>query len=107
MNYGQSVNNLTGSGHWLSKLLLCLLLCAHPASADDTVVQLSMAQLEGPRMKDGYLIGRGRIICAGEHSGFRIWMAPQYLTPDQQSYILPLVESQITRSFLAKYITIR
>lgn len=97
MNYGQSVNNLTGSGHWLSKLLLCLLLCAHPASADDTVVQLSMAQLEGPRMKDGYLIGRGRIICAGEHSRFRKWMAPQYLTPDQQSYILPLVGSQLTR----------
>lgn len=97
MSCGQSVNNRTGSWYWLGKLWLGVLLCSTTVSADDTVVQLSMAQLESPRVQDGHLLGRGRVMCGADHARFRVWMAPEYLAPDQQSYILTLVESQQAR----------
>ncbi|WP_394854323.1 AfaD family invasin [Vibrio cholerae] len=97
MNYGQCVNKITGPAHYLGNLLLCFLACFTPNVFADTVIQLSMAQLDVSDLKDGELIGRGRIICSEESSGFKVWIATQHLAPDQQSYILSSVESQQTR----------
>lgn len=76
------------AAHWLSLLLLCLMLCPTYSIASDATVQLSMVPLEGSRLNDGHLIGQGRIVCAGEHSSFRVWMAPEFLTQDSHSYVL-------------------
>ncbi|MFM5567312.1 AfaD family invasin [Aeromonas veronii] len=81
-------NQRLEAAHWLSLLLLCLLLCPTYSIASDATVQLSMVPLEGTRLKDGYLIGQGRVVCTGEHSGFRVWMAPDFLTQDNRSYVL-------------------
>ncbi|ELL3752075.1 AfaD family invasin [Vibrio cholerae] len=97
MNYQQSVNKITGAVHYMGKLLLCFLACFTPDVVADTVVQLSMAQLDVSDLKDGELIGRGRIICSEEHSGFKVWIATQHLAPDQQSYILYPVENRQTK----------
>lgn len=93
MNYAPPVNNLV-IGYRRSKLLLGLLFCSSTISANNTLVQLSVNQFEGAYLKDGYIIGRGRVICTGEHSEFRVWMETEYVAPSQHSYVLYKADNQ-------------
>lgn len=73
-------------------LLLCYSAVAK-AEGEEAVLQLSIAPLEGSRVQDGQLLGRGRVMCAKEHNTFHVWMAPEYLAPDLQSYLLYLTDN--------------
>jgi hypothetical protein len=97
MNFGHIVNNQTTkaeAGHLLRILLFALFFCSTTVIANDTVLQLSMVHLEGSSLNDGHLIGRGRVRCGGEQSGFRVWMAPEFLTPDKHSYVLNMANNE-------------
>lgn len=94
MNFLQFVNKLArGARHWLSIFMLCLLFSSTALVANTTVVKLSLVTVEGSSMKDGNLIGRGRVICDEAHSGFQLWMAPEFLAPSKNGYVLSLAEN--------------
>lgn len=81
----------------VAKIIILLSLCwaaVVSANSDETVLQLSIAPLEGTRLQDGHLLGRGRVACTREHTTFKVWMAPEYLAPDQRSYVSTLSDNR-------------
>ncbi|WP_447831033.1 AfaD family invasin [Aeromonas salmonicida] len=81
---------------YIIALLLCVYVDVVLASVDvpNTELQLSFIPLEGGRLRDGDLIGRGQVLCGNTHNKFRVWLDSTYLAPDRQSYHLYLNDSR-------------
>ncbi|WP_447826107.1 AfaD family invasin [Aeromonas salmonicida] len=98
MSYVKSVNSIMASPLSFFSILLFMgfFFLSSVVSANDhsSVIQLSIPPFEGRYLKDGHLIGRGRVVCVSKHNRFRALMGLEYLGPDRQSYILHQTESR-------------
>lgn len=92
MSYVKFVNSTTVS-FTLLFIAICLYSSVLSANDHSTFIQLSITPFEGRHLKDGHLIGRGRVVCLNKHNRFRAMMELDNLGPDRQSYIISQTES--------------
>lgn len=83
-------------GVWLWRYIIGFCLCVSVGSVQSSVdaynteLQLSFIPLAETRLKDGLQLGRGQVMCASQYNRVRVWIDPNVMAPDRQSYYLYL-----------------